>query len=277
MNVLRSECERDELAKRIIRRVIDGDWKACTQLEYFKKIFGFLTVENRLLYSGTRPYIPPRMRNIVSERPHDTYPGVEATKNTMNLMSWWPGVGKNVEKFISACSECAKIWPRTEKPIDTWPDAQPWERQHMYWSYIQEAGNILMIVDAGSGWIEAFTCGDRPTEKVIHCLSSIVGRFGVPHTLVSNNTKKFINDKVVTWLQTHSCTKLESPIYNPRSDGLAEQAVQTVKKAMRAWNSSLRVGFHAFLQRVLFTLKTPSEILLGRKMRLPAVINYSIG
>ena len=87
------------------------------------------------------------------------------------------------------------------------------------------------------------------------------------------------------WLQAQSCTKLESPIYNPRSNGLAELAVQTVKKAMRAWNSSLRVCFHAFLQRVLFTHrntsfvrgKTPSEILLGRKMRLPAVINYPIG
>ena len=54
---------------------------------------------------------------------------------------------------------------------------------------------------------------------------------------------------------------------------------------MRAWNLSLRVSFHAFLQGVLFTHrntssvrgKTPSEVLLGRKMRLPAVINYPIG
>ena len=54
---------------------------------------------------------------------------------------------------------------------------------------------------------------------------------------------------------------------------------------MRAWNSSLRVSFHAFLQRVLFTRrntlsargKTPSEVLLGRIFRLPAVINYPIG
>ena len=30
---LRSDCERDELVKRIIRRVIDGDWKACTQVD----------------------------------------------------------------------------------------------------------------------------------------------------------------------------------------------------------------------------------------------------
>ena len=154
----------------------------------------------------------------------------------------------------------------------------------MDWAYIQEVGNILIIVNAGSGWIEAFICGDWPTEKVIHCLSAIFWRFGVPHTLVFDKAKEFINDKVVTWLQGQGCTKLESPIYNPRSYGLAERAVQTVKKAMRAWNSSLRVSFHAFLQRVLFTHrntsfvrgKTPSEVLLGRKMRLPAVISFPI-
>ena len=51
---LRSECERDELARRIIRRVIDGDWKACTQVEsIFKKLSGLLTVENGLLYNLT--------------------------------------------------------------------------------------------------------------------------------------------------------------------------------------------------------------------------------
>ena len=157
----------------------------------------------------------------------------------------------------------------------------------MNWAYIQdgEVGNFLIIVDAGFGWIEAFICGDRPTEKVIHCLSAIFGRFGVPHTLASDNAKEFINNKAVTWLQARGCTKLESPIYNPRSNGLAERAAQTVKKAMRAWISSLCVSFHAFLQRVLFTHrntssvrgKTPSEVLLGRKMRLPAVINYPIG
>ena len=163
---LRSECERDEMAKRIIRRVIDGDWKACTQVASIsKKVSGFLTVENGLLYNGTRPYIPPRMRNNLIERAHDTHLGIQATKNMVNLMSWWPGVGKDVGKFISACSDYAKIRPRTEKSINTWPDAQPWERLHMDWAYIQEVGNILVIVDTGSGWIEAFICDDWKTEK----------------------------------------------------------------------------------------------------------------
>ena len=92
-------------------------------------------------------------------------------------MSWWPGVGKEVEKFMIACSESAKI--PTEKSVDTWPDAQPWERLHMDWGYIQDLGNVLVIVEAGSGWIEVFICGNRPTEKIIYCLSDFFGRFGV--------------------------------------------------------------------------------------------------
>ena len=86
---LRSECERNELAKQVIRRIIDGDWKACTQVEcIFKIVSDFPTVENGLLYNGTRPYIPPRMRNMVIERAHDTHRGVQATENMVNLMSW---------------------------------------------------------------------------------------------------------------------------------------------------------------------------------------------
>ena len=106
--VLRSECERDELAKPNIRRVNNGDWKACTQAEgIFMKVSGLLTFENGLLYDGIKSCIPPSMRNIVNERAHDTHPGVEATKNIVNRISLWHG--KDVETFMTACSECAKF------------------------------------------------------------------------------------------------------------------------------------------------------------------------
>ena len=118
------------------------------------------------------------MRNIVIERAHDKHPEVQTTKNLVNLMSWWPGVGKDVEKFISACSEYAKIHPKTAKLIDIWPDAQPWESLHIDWAYIREVRNILIIVNAGSGWIEAFIGGDRPTEKLYIVCPPILGDLG---------------------------------------------------------------------------------------------------
>ena len=66
-------------------------------------------------------------------------------------MSFWPGVGKDTEKSKSACSECAKIRPRTSKSVDIWPDAQPWKRLHMDRAYIQEVGNNFISVVSDSG------------------------------------------------------------------------------------------------------------------------------
>ena len=61
--------------------------------------------------------------------------------------------------------------------------------------------------------------------------SGIFGKFGLPHSSVSNNGKDFGIDKVVTWLKCQGFAKLESPINNPRNNGLAEWAVQILKKA----------------------------------------------
>ena len=186
---------------------------------------------------------------------------------------------------MSACSEFAKLRPRTEKTVDTWLDAQSWKDYTLNGLISKKKATFKNNFDAGSVWIEAIIGGDRPTEVVIHWLCTIFVRFGVSHKLGSDNAKEFINDKIVTWLQAQGCINLASPIYNPRSYGLAERSVQTVKKAMRWRSSSFCVNFRAFLLRVLFTHrntssvrgKTPSKLLLGRKIRHPAVINYCIG
>ena len=75
---------------------------------------------------------------------------------------------------------------------------------------------------------------------------------------------------------------MESPIYHPRANGIAERAVQTVKRAIPAWSPNLNVSFGDFLQRALMTHrktsktrgKTTVELLLGRKVRPPAVTDF---
>ena len=77
---------------------------------------------------------------------------------------------------------------------------------------------------------------------------------------------------------------MESPIYHPRANAIAEKAVQTVKRVIQAWSPNLNVSYGAFLQRALMTHrntsttrgKTPVELLLGRKVRLPAVTDFDL-
>ena len=155
----------------------------------------------------------------------------------------------------------------------------------MDFAHITDVGNILIIADAGSGWIEASRCPDRSTPTVVKILANLFSRFGIPKCFVSDNAKEFISDEIVNWLLYSGCRKIESPAYFPRANGLAERAVQTVKRAMKAWHKGLRVSFDLFLCRILSVHhatslargKSPAEILLGRNIRIPFVADFATG
>ena len=141
-----------------------------------------------------------------------------------------------------------------------------------------------MIVDAGSGWIEAFPVGNRTSQTVKVHLSQIFARFGIPRKLVSDNGPEFVSGDLKQWCESLGIEKMESLIYPPRANGFAERAVQTVKRAIQAWSPNLNVSFGAFLQWALMTHrntsktrgKTPVELLLGRKVQLPAVTDFDL-
>ena len=210
--------------------------------------------------------------------------GKNATEAAVRMGAWWPGITQDVQRFMSKCQECQINRPSLGKTVSKWPDAEVWERLHIDWAYVKDQGNILVIVDAGSGWIEAFNAGNRTTLTVKYYLSQIFARFGIPRTLVSDNGPEFVSGDLKHWCQSMGIQKMESPVYHPRANGLAERAVQTVKKALQAWNPNLNVTFGAFLQRALMTHrntsktrgKTPAELLLGRKVRLPSVVDFDL-
>ena len=174
--------------------------------------------------------------------------------------------------------------PSLGKTVSTWPEAETWGKLHTDWGYVKDQGNIVVIVDAGSRWIEAFPKGNRTSQTVKVYLSQIFARFGIPRTLVSDNGPEFVSSDLKQWCESLGIKKMESPIYHPRANGIAERAVQPVKRAIQAWSPNLNVSLCAFLQRTLMAHrntsktrgKTPVELLLGRKIRLPAVTDFDL-
>ena len=174
--------------------------------------------------------------------------------------------------------------PSLGKTVSTWPEADVWEKLPMDWGYAKDQGNILKVVDGGSGWIEAFPAGNRTSETVKIYLSQIFARFGIPKTLVSDNGPEFVSGDLKQWSESLGIKKMESPVYHSKANGLAERAVQTVKRLLQAWSPNLNVSFGACLQRALMThrnisktrSKTPVELLLGRRVRLPAIADFNL-
>ena len=96
---------------------------------------------------------------------HETHPGKIATETAVRMMAWWPGISQDVLRYVSKCKECQENRPSPRKTVSTWPEAEVWERLHMERGYVKYQGNILVIVDAGSGWIEAFPAEIGPHKQ----------------------------------------------------------------------------------------------------------------
>ena len=182
------------------------------------------------------PFIPPKIRPVVMAKAHETHPGQNATETAVRMMAWWPGISQDVLRYVSKCKECQENRPILGKAVSTWPEAEVWERLHMDWGYAKDEGNILVIIDAGSGWIEAFTAGNRNSQTVKVHLSQIFASFGIIRILVSDNSPEFVSSDLKQWCESPGIKKMESPIYHQRVNGIAERAVQTVKRAIRAWS-----------------------------------------
>ena len=75
---------------------------------------------------------------------------------------------------------------------------------------------------------------------------------------------------------------MHSPIYHPQSNGLAERNVQTIKRMLSTYRSSLNIDRLSYLMKCLFAHrnsrgnfeKSPSELLFGRTLRCPLITKY---
>ena len=245
---IQTELGTNRLFQDIKKRTKSGSWKQCSEAERgFEQQKDALTLHNGIIYRGVVPFIPPKLRHLVLAKAHETHPRKNAIEASVRMIAWWPGITQDVQHFVSECKNCQINRPSLGKTVSTWPEAEVWERLHMDWGYVKDQGNIIVIVDAGSGFIEAFPAGKRTQETVKIYLSQIFARFGIPKTLVSDNGPEFVSGDLKQGWESLGIKKMESPVYHPRANGLAETAVQTVKWAHQAWSPNLKVSFGAFL------------------------------
>lgn len=105
---------------------------------------------------------------------------------------------------------------------------------------------------------------------VIKVLKEIFARFGLPNEIVSDQGPPFDSDMLMAFAREWDIVlNPSSPLY-PRSNGLVERYVQTLKasltKALQTGGdiSSVLLDYHA---SPMDGLPSPAEMLMGRKLR----------
>ena len=125
---------------------------------------------------------------------------------------------------------------------------------------------MLVIIDTHSKWIEAVHTANATSTTVIEELRERFAQFGIPQTIVTDNGTCFTSADFESFLSDNGIHHLTSAPYHPASNGLAERAVQIVKKGLK---KNKKGTFRIRLSRTLFsywitpqaTSVSPAELL----------------
>ena len=91
----------------------------------------------------------------------------------------------------------------------------------------------IVLINAHSKWIEAFCTPTATSAAVIEELGPLFTKFGIPETVVTDNGTCFMSAEFENFLASNGIRHITSAPYHPATNGLAEGAVQNVKRGLK--------------------------------------------
>ncbi|RLJ22796.1 hypothetical protein DJ031_00250 [bacterium endosymbiont of Escarpia laminata] len=131
---------------------------------------------------------------------------------------------------------------------------------------------ILVVVDAHSKWIEAYTTSGSTSAITISKLRWIFSSHGIPDVIVSDNATGFVSEEFESFCRHNGIKHLTSAPHHPASNGLAERDVGILKGGVQHLQGDLDTRIAHFLFDYRITPHTttgisPAELLVGRKLK----------
>ena len=194
-------------------------------------------------------------------------------KALARMYAWWSGLETDIEKSVRLCNECqlSQSNPPTAL-LNLWNWlSRPWARIHIDYAGPFEGHYLLIVIDAHSKWIEALPAKSPSSSVTVELLHSVFAQFGLPETVVSDNGSHFVSEEFQQFLKCNDVKQVNSAPYHPSSNGLAEQAIQIVKRGLRkttVGSMKSRIARVSFAYRTAphyTTGSSPAKLLLGKQ------------
>ena len=275
---LRQCTERDKVLSKVMNYTLNG-WP--NQIEPVLKPFSNrqqeLTVEAGCILWGIRVIVPEKLRAAILEELHTSHPGIVHMKSLARLHVWWPGIDKQIEETVRACTSCQSIRNRPQPvPLHPWAwPTQVWQRIHIDFAGPFQDQIFLVIVDAHSKWVEVILMSSTTSQSTILELRKLFAAYGLPEHVISDNGPQFVSTEFENFLEMNGIRHTCSASYHPQTNGEAERFVQTLKQFLRAEKldkCSVQTKVSRFLLSYRSTPnyttgRTPSELFLKRNIR----------
>lgn len=230
-----------------------------------------MTEIDGLMVKGRRIIVPKPLRSSTLNRLHSAHQGMEHMKRRARQCVYWPGLNKMIEDMVNKCKDCLRYKPsKSNEPLKPHEvPTRPWEKVGTDLFQLKDS-NYIIITDYYSLYPEVYELKRTKSDNVVAVLKDVFARHGIPTELVSDNGSQYISHQfrkfVKTWCFKHTTS---SPRY-PRSNGLAESSVKTIKSMLKkCLNTGLdiKMGLLSIRNTPLACGASPAELLMNRQLQ----------
>jgi hypothetical protein len=237
-------------------------------------------VTEGLVFYNDRLLVPAKLRSYMLNVIHEGHLGIGKCKGRARQVVFWPGMNDDIEKLIGKCSTC-QHFANTNVKQSMIPHEVPSRAWSKIASDVLEVGMdcYLVVMDYYSKWIELEKLQNKTAGEIIEKLKDIFSRFGVPDTFISDNMP-FASHKFTGFAKEWGFNVVTSSPRYPQSNGLAERAVQMVKKWIKKSKfdgTELSTSLMAYRSTQISGVDlTPSQLLFNRqiKTKIPACVEH---
>ena len=233
-----------------------------------------LSISDGLVLLDSRRFVLPlpAIRPILNLL-HSSHSGVNKTIVLARGLYYWPGMINDIKQLVSHCTTCIRVQPSQPfSPMSTPPPSTHlgYPMQHVGLDLFSYGGKqYLICVDHWSGYPLYSLLRSLNTDTIIAILTNWFNILGWPSSIQSDGGPQFRGPFFSFCNKNNISHELAAP-YNPKSNGLAEAAVKSVKSILRK-SSNSNVDPHSMLYEWRNVPRSdgysPAQLLFGRRQR----------
>ena len=232
-----------------------------------------ISFSDGILFKGEKIIIPKVVQPEMLKLIHSSHLGIEKCKRRARDILYWLGMSSQIQDAVSTCATCNLYQRKNQKePLipHSIPD-RPWSKVGVDIFELQQK-QYLVIVDYYSGFVEFDLLTHTTAKQVINHCKSQFSRHGIPDVLISDNGPQFSSHEFRQFIKHYQIDHCTSNPYHPQSNGMAEKAVQTIKRLMK---KAAHDGNDPYLALLEYrntpwsdTLGSPAQRLMGRRTKI---------
>lgn len=238
--------------------------------------------------------VPFKFRESVIRLAHNGvvgHMGVRKTYDRLQRMFFWPGLKRDVAKFIRSCHVCQL----TGKPNQKIPVAplQPISTMFKPFEYLlldcvgplprSKSGHLylLTVMCLSTRYPAVYPVRSITTKSILKALTNFMSTFGIPQVVQTDRGSNFMSRQFAKALRQLKVNHNISSAYHPQSQGALERFHQTLKSLLRSYCVELGSDWEEGLPWLLLGVReviqestgySPNDLVFGHEVRGPTAI-----